>query len=145
MKLLLLIFVNVIFLNKAFSQNDPINQRKSYGVIDIKFEIGSRRKITKVDVEGNFGADTAVRESIKKSLNTSTSVDRGAKRGTYTARVSFIIDKEGHISDVECIKDPGYGMGAISVRAVKKSTRWGSGPVRPMKPTYAPASGPSDE
>ena len=141
MKLLLLIFVGLIFINKAFNQN----QHRAYGVIEVKFEIGSKRRITKVDVEGNFGADTVLRETIKKRLNTSTSVDRGAKRGTYTVRVSYIVDKEGNISDVECIKDPGYGMCTISVRAIKGASKWGPGPVRPMKPTYIPASGRSNE
>ena len=142
MKLLLLIFVNLIFINEAFSQK----QRKAYGVIEIKFEIGSKRRITKVDVEETISdADTVVRESVKKSLNTSTKVDRGAKRGMYIVRVRYIIDKEGHVSDVECIKDPGYGMGAISVRAVKKSTNWGPGPVRAARPTYSPPSGRQDE
>jgi hypothetical protein len=136
MKLFLLILVNFIFINNAFSQNE----RKRYGVIEIKFEIGSKRRITKVDVERKYDADTALTESIKRRINTSTSVDRGAKRGTYTASVSYIVDKEGNLSDVECIKDPGYGMGAISVRAVKASTKWGSGPIRAAKPTYIPPS-----
>jgi hypothetical protein len=139
MKLLLLILVNFIFINNAISQT----QRKAYGVIEIKFEIGAKRRITKVDVEGKDGADTALIESVKKRINTSSSVDRGAKRGTYTASVAYMIDKEGHISDVECIKNPGYGMGAISVRAVKASTKWG-GPVRAAKPTYMPPSARTD-
>ena len=139
MKLLLVLLVNFIFINNAFSQT----QRKTYGVVEIKFEIGSKRRITKVDVEGKDGADTALAETIKKRIRTSGPVDRGAKRGIYTASVAYIIDKEGHISDVECIKDPGYGMGAISVRAVKASTKWG-GPVRAARPTYVPPSGQSD-
>lgn len=137
MKLLLLILVNFIFINNAISQT----KRKAYGVIEINFEIGAKRRITKVDVADNYNPDTALVESIKKRLATSTSVERGAKRGTYTAKVSYIVDKEGNISDVECINNPGYGMGAISVRAVKASTKWASGPVRAAKPTYIPPSG----
>lgn len=136
MKLLLLILVNIIFLNNVFSQNE----RNRYGVMEIKFEIGAKRRITKVDVERKYDADTALTESIKRRIKTSTSVDRGAKRGTYTASVAYIVDKEGNISSVECIKDPGYGMGAISVRAMKACTNWGSGPVRAAKPTYMPPS-----
>lgn len=134
MKLLLLILVNFIFINNAVSQT----KSKAYGVIEIKFEIGAKRKITKVDVADNNNPDTALIETIKKRINTSTPVDRGAKRGTYTAKVSYIVDKEGNISDVECINNPGYGMGAISVRAVKASTKWAPGPVRAAKPTYVP-------
>jgi hypothetical protein len=139
MKLFPLILLNLIFINCAFSQNDQTNKRKSYGgVTEITFEIGSRRRIIKVDVEGDFHGDTAWRESIKRRLNTLKFVEKGAKRGMYVVRVRYIVDKEGNVSDVERINDPGYGMGAESVRAVKASTKWGPGPVRPMKPTYVP-------
>jgi hypothetical protein len=141
MKLLLLILVNFIFINNAISQN----QRKAYGVIEIKFEIGVKRIITKVDVGDNYNPDTALIESIKRRLTTSTFVERGAKTGTYTAKVAYIVDKEGNISDVECINNPGYGMGTISVRAVKASTKWASGPVSAAKPTYTPPSAQTNE
>jgi len=123
MKLFLLILVSFIFINKAYSQSD----------IKIKFEIGRKRKITKVDVEGGPAGDTASRERIAKRLNSSKVVAKGAKRGTYTVRVRYIVDKEGSISDVECIEDPGYGLGAESVRAVKASSLWKPGPVRVRK------------
>lgn len=132
MKLLLLIFVSLIFINKAVSQK----QSKGYGNTEIKFEIGSKRKITKVDVEGNFSdADTAFIERLKRRLSASTF--KRAKKGTYTVKISFIVDRDGNVSDVECIKDPGYGMCAESVRAVKASSKWvvpeGGIPVRPAK------------
>ena len=126
MKLFLLTLVNLISINKAISQY----------VIEIKIDIGAKKRITKVDVEGNFsGADTAWRESIKKRLSTSTFKAKGAKRGQYTAKVRFIADKDGNISDVECVQDPGYGMCGESVRAVKGASKWGPGPVKRMKST----------
>lgn len=138
MKLLLLIFVHFIFINKAFSQK----QSKGYANTEIKFEIGSKRRVTKVDIEGNFSdADTALIERIKKSLSASTF--KRAKRGTYTVKISFIVDRDGNVCDVECLKDPGYGMGAESVRAVKKSSSFvvpkGGSPVRaPKSPSNKP-------
>jgi hypothetical protein len=127
MKLYLFILINLIFINKAFNQ-----------VIEIKIEIGAKRRVTKVDVDGNFaGADTVLRESVKRRLGTSKF--KGAKKGTYTVRVAYIVTKDGSMADVECIKDPGYGMGAESVRAVKASGKWGTGPVRAAKsPSNAP-------
>lgn len=123
MKLFLLALVSFIFINKAYSQND----------LQIKFEIGRKRKITKVDVEGGPAGDTARRERIAKRLSSSKIVAKGAKRGTYTVRVRYIVDKEGNISNVECVNDPGYGLGAESVRAVKASSLWKPGPVRVRK------------
>jgi hypothetical protein len=129
MKLFLLILVSIIFINKAYNQN----------ALDIKIniEIGSKRTISKVDVEGNFpDGDTSLRDKITKKLNTSKFRKNGAKRGKYTVRARFIVTKDGSISDVECLNDPGYGMGAESVRAIKGSSKWPPGPVRPMRSTY---------
>lgn len=120
MKLFLLL-VNLIFINKAF-QN----------VVEIKIEIGAKRRVTKIDVDF-LGGDTTWRESIKSRINASKF--KGAKRGKYTVRIAYIVDKEGNISDVECLKDPGYGMGAASVRAIKACSKWGSGPVRRARST----------
>lgn len=126
MKLFLLIVVSFIFINKTYSQN----------AIEIKIEIGRKRKITKVDVEGSFsGGDTALRERITKRLSTSKFVAKGAKRGWYTVKLRYIVAKDGNIADVECIDDPGYGLAQEAIGAVKVAA-WnpaGSFKVRPYK------------
>ena len=78
MKLFLLL-VNLIFINKAV-QN----------VVEIKIEIGARRRVTKIDVDF-LGGDTTWRESIKSRINASKF--KGAKRGKYTVRVAYLVDK----------------------------------------------------
>ncbi len=127
MKLFLLIVASLIFFNKTYSQNS----------IEIKIEIGRKRKIAKVDVEGSFsGGDTTLRERITKRLSASKFVAKGAKRGTYTVIVRYIVAKDGNIADVECINDPGYGLCQESIRAVKVAKAWNpAGPVkvRPYK------------
>lgn len=118
MKLFLLIFLNLILINKAYSQN-------AYGKIIIEIEIGRKKKITKVDVDGDFpNADTAWKKRITKSLSTSNFVAKRAKRGKYTVSVAYVVTKDGSISDVKCISDPGYGMCQEAVRAVKKGPAW---------------------
>jgi hypothetical protein len=124
MKLFLLILVNFIFINKTYSQN----------IIEIKIEIGAKRKITKVDVEG---ADTALVKSIKKSLSSFVFVKKRPKKGNYIVRVAYIIAKDGSITDVRCLNDPGYGMGQESVRTIRKGSVWkpalqGGRAVRPL-------------
>ena len=123
MKLFLLIFVNFIFINKIYSQTF------------IEIEIGSKRKITKIDVKGTIAdADTAWRKFIMEQL--STSIFKGAKRGKYTVSVGFIVAKDGSIADVKCENDPGYGMCKESIRIIKKSSKLVPGPVRPVRSTY---------
>jgi len=40
--------------------------------------------------------------------------------GCYTVVVSFIVDKYGNVTDVKAEKNPGYGLGAMAVNAVRK-------------------------
>ena len=39
-------------------------------------------------------------------------------RGTYKIIAQFIIDKEGCITNVKLVSDPGYGLGARVIRAI---------------------------
>ncbi len=41
--------------------------------------------------------------------------------------VTFIVEKDGSLSDVEAIRGPGYGMNAEAVRAVSLSPKWTPG------------------
>lgn len=101
--------------------------------------MAEKRKITKVDVAGDFpDDDTAWRKRITKSLSTSNFVAKRAKRGEYTVRVAYIVTKDGSISDVKCITDPGYGMCGEALRVVRKSPGWKPAPqggqeVRPYR------------
>lgn len=117
MKPFLLILATFIFAGKAYSQN----------IIEIKIEIGAKRRITSTDVGGNFqGGDTVWRDAIKKRLNTSAFVARDAKKGNYTVKVYYITAKDGSIADVHCENDPGYGICQEAVRAVLLSRKWKS-------------------
>ena len=39
-------------------------------------------------------------------------------------RVQFIVDKEGNISDVQALNDPGEGLAGEAVRIIKKGPKW---------------------
>jgi len=85
----------------------------------------------------NRSRDSSWAQSIEKHLNQSTPVKNRAKKGKYIATVNFIEDKDGNISDVECVNDPGFGLCAPVVREIKKSGAWvvpkGGSVVRPYK------------
>lgn len=122
MKLFLLILVNLIFINKAYSQH-------AYGKIIIEIEIDSDSVFTKADIIGAVpGGDSTWKDSIIKKMNTSFFVKNGAKKGKYTVMVQYLIDKDGSIADVKCLNDPGYGIGQESVRAIRKRPAWEPAP-----------------
>ena len=61
---------------------------------------------------------------LERNLNRDLPVDNGAPPGKYTVIVSFIVDKNGGISEVQAENDPGYGTKEEAVRVIKKGPSW---------------------
>jgi protein TonB len=51
------------------------------------------------------------------------------KVGQYTVQVRFLVEKDGSISDVKALNDPGYGLAKGAVMAVKTGPNWSPGMV----------------
>lgn len=68
--------------------------------------------------------DSAWVRSLEQMINESISDDNGAKPGKYAAVVRFIMERDGVPVDVQCLSDPGYGMGHEIVDAVKRNFKW---------------------
>lgn len=78
-----------------------------------------------VEIEAKFpGGIGAWTKYLERNLNTNTPVDNGAATGIYTVVVSFVVDKDGNISDVVALNDPGFGTAEEAVRVIKKSKQW---------------------
>jgi protein TonB len=107
------------------------------GRLVIEVTKGKHKSYTiKVIESVNPRADSSWLPSIEKDLNRSIPANKHIKKGKYIASARFITDKNGGINDVECIIDPGFGIGADLVRALKKSGKWVSAKgniVRPYK------------
>lgn len=115
----LILFCLVICAAKSYGQGGRI-------VIEITKE---KHKIYKIKVIQwvNPRADSSWLPSIEKDLNRSIPANKHIKKGKYIVSARFIADKGGNISDVECENDPGFGIGAEVVRALKKSGKLVSG------------------
>lgn len=61
---------------------------------------------------------------LEKNLNSDLPVNNGAPPGIYTVVISFVVDKEGAISEVKIENDPGYGTGNEAARAIRKGPHW---------------------
>jgi protein TonB len=78
-----------------------------------------------VQIEAKFpGGTSEWRRFLERNLNNNTPVDNGAPTGNYTVIVSFLVDKDGTISEVKAENDPGYGTSSEAVRVIKKGPRW---------------------
>lgn len=80
---------------------------------------------TIVQVEAKFpGGASAWKKFLERNLNSNVPVENGAPPSTYTVVVSFLVDKNGRISDITALNDPGYGTADEAVRVLKKSPQW---------------------
>ena len=78
-------------------------------------------------------ADSSVVRAIEKRLTGFKPVKNHVKKGTYIVSANFIVTKDGHIADVECKNDPGFGLSAEVVRELKRYGGFGTGEVKAAK------------
>jgi hypothetical protein len=57
-------------------------------------------------------------------LKSNVPVKHRAPEGLYTVVCSFVVLKDGTISEVMALNDPGYGVAEEAVRVLKKSPKW---------------------
>lgn len=80
---------------------------------------------TKVDIESEFkGGSKSWIAFLSKTLNSNVPRDNGAPKGRYMVEISFMVDKDGTISELTIQKDPGYGCAAEVMRVMNKSPKW---------------------
>ena len=78
-----------------------------------------------VEVAAQFpGGFEAWKKYLERNLNASLPAENGAQAGKYTVMVSFVVDKEGNISDVKAENAPGFGTEAEAIKIIKKGPKW---------------------
>lgn len=88
-------------------------------------EIDYEKVFTVVQISAEFpGGLPAWSKYLERNLNRDLPVNNGAPAGKYTVVVSFIVDKNGSISEVQAENNPGYGTGEEAVRVIKKGPSW---------------------
>ncbi|RZK12560.1 MAG: hypothetical protein EOO46_02670, partial [Flavobacterium sp.] len=50
--------------------------------------------------------------------------NKNIPEGNYTVNVRFIVEKDGSLSDVSVLNDPGYGVGAKVLEMMKFAPKW---------------------
>lgn len=49
------------------------------------------------------------------------------KAGAYAVQVRFLVERDGSISYVEALNDPGYGLAKAAVKVIKTGPKWRPG------------------
>lgn len=83
---------------------------------------------THVEIEAEYPGGIALwKRYLERNLNQDVPKDNGAPPGRYTAYVSFVVDRDGNISDVKgefAGTGEDYGVVAEAVKAVQKGGKW---------------------
>lgn len=104
----------------------PPVESKGTGVVEApKQEEDYDKVFTVVQNPAEFpGGQSAWGKYLERNLNRDLPVENGAPPGKYTVIVSFIVSKDGSISDVTAENDPGYGTKAEAMRVITKGPKW---------------------
>lgn len=110
---------NVFTLNvKKYCGNDTlpnIEQNKTPDTVEVE---------ATVDVQAwKQNLETGLQPIVEKAAR------KGMKPGLYTVQVRFLIEKDGSISDVKALNDPGYGLAKGVEKIISKGPKWTPGTV----------------
>ncbi len=103
----------------------PVEDKGTGTVVAPKTVEDYEHEFHTVQVQASFpgGMDEWVKY-LRRNLRAEVATDAGAPTGKYTVVVSFLVDKDGNISEVKAENDPGYGTADEAIRVVKKSGKW---------------------
>jgi len=83
------------------------------------------KEFVTVQVQAKFPGGFAEWEKfLKRNLRAEIPTENGAAPNIYAVMVSFLVNKDGSISEVRAENDPGYGTADEAVRVIKKSGQW---------------------
>lgn len=100
-------------------ESPGVNNQK--GIIN-PIEQESKLPFTKVEVEASFAGNW--RKYLERNLNAAIPVQNGARTGSYTVIIQFIVDMDGNLSDVKALTTHGFGMEEEAVRVIKAGPKW---------------------
>lgn len=103
----------------------PPVENTGIGVEALKKEKDIDELFTTVQIEAQFpGGIEGWRRFLERNLNKDIASENGAPAADYSVIISFIVNKDGIISDVSAENDPGYGTKAEAIRVIQKGPRW---------------------
>ena len=93
-----------------------------------------------ITIDGEIFQELEVSPSVDKDLwrehlqaNLQKLIEKAAKKGmkagSYTIHVRFLVEKDGSISDVKALDDPGFGLAKGSEKVIKTSPKWKPGMI----------------
>jgi periplasmic protein TonB len=101
---------------------------KGTQVVETKPVEDENKVFEKVEIEASVNV-SQWRRHLESQLQRyiEDAASSGMNPGTYTVNVRFLVEKDGSITDVRSLNDPGYGLGQGAVEVVKRGPKWSPG------------------
>jgi len=114
----------------------PVEAKGTGEVVAPKQDTEDYDKVfTKVENPAEFpGGPEAWKRYLERSLQYPDDAQGNGTQGVV--RVQFIVDKEGNISEVTALNDPGDGLGDEAIRIIKRGPKWKPAEQNGRKVTY---------
>lgn len=111
--------IKIVVSNKD-NQNDlAITDLKLY----LRAPLNSDNVIVQIPAEFPGGQKGWV-NFLEKNMDSDVPVRNGAPVGKYSVIVSFVIDKDGNLTELKAENDPGFGTKEEALKIMKRSPRW---------------------
>jgi len=101
---------------------------KGTQVVEVKPVEDENKVFEKVEIEASVNV-SQWRRHLESQLQRyiEDAASSGMNPGTYTVNVRFLVERDGSITDVRSLNDPGYGLGQGAVETVKRGPKWNPG------------------
>jgi hypothetical protein len=131
---------NAAVLNFVFSKKDLVEgdneikitvtnkqNQSALAITDLKLFLRAQLNIDNIieQVPAEFpGGQKGWANYLENNLNTDVPIKNGALPGRYQVIVTFIIDKEGNVTEVAAENNPGYGTMEEALRVIQNGPKW---------------------
>ena len=102
---------------------------KGTGVVEAPKPVEDENKIfEKVEIEASVDMNRW-RRHLESQLQRyiEDAASSGMNPGQYTVQVRFLVEKDGSITDVKALNDPGYGLAKGAEQVILKGPKWSPG------------------
>jgi hypothetical protein len=113
-------------VDKSKSENVTLSSYNYRGLTIIPPDPNKIYAVDEIEKRPEFpGNEEALKAYIKQNFKTPTAND--GKKVTGTIFASFVIEKDGSVSDIGILHDFGHGSGDEAVRVIEQMPKWIAG------------------
>ncbi len=83
-----------------------------------------QKNVTNIKLPQFPGGEEALAKYLDQNLNHKLPQERGGPEGKYTVVLSFLVEEDGTVSNVQARNDPGFGTAEEAIRVIKNGPNW---------------------